>query len=293
MLGYIKVFKPELKVKEFEVYRGIYCTLCRNLGRRYSPFAQLFLNYDFTLLALLALSLKKDSCRFEKCRCPYNIAKKCFRCTNKDIFDKCSDSLIITLFYKLQDNFHDKGLKNKLISLICFPLIYFAHKKAARSSPEAETVISNAMKEQFNAEDNSEIIIDKAAHPTANALSALFSLFAGEESRDCVERFGYMTGRLIYLLDAADDIEDDIKLGNFNPFKVYYENSNILSFKESVKQIINSTSAELYDSFCQIKTYRYASIFENILTYGLKTSVNKIFSKYESKDKTVIGEEKQ
>ena len=119
MLGYIKVFKPELKVKEFEVYRGIYCTLCRNLGRRYSPFAQLFLNYDFTLLALLALSLKKDSCRFEKCRCPYNIAKKCFRCTNKDIFDNCSDSLIITLFYKLQDNFHDKGLKNKLISLVC------------------------------------------------------------------------------------------------------------------------------------------------------------------------------
>jgi hypothetical protein len=49
----------------------------------------------------------------------------------------------------------------------------------------------------------------------------------------------------------------------------------------------------MYDSFCQIKAYRYASIFENILTYGLKTSVNKIFSKYELKDKKDIGEEKQ
>ena len=93
-----------------------------------------------------------------------------------------------------------------------------------------------------------------------------------------------MTGRLIYLLDAADDIEDDIKKGNFNPFKEYFKNKE--SFANSVKPVINSTAAEMYDSFRQIKIYRYSTIFDNILTLGIKTSVNKICAKYVDKEST-------
>lgn len=289
MLGYVKVYKPELKVKEYELYRGVYCSLCRNLGRRYTPFAQIFLNYDFTLLALLVLSLKSDCCKFDKCRCPYNIAKRCFKCSDKNVLDKCSDALIITLYYKIKDNFHDKGLKNKLLSALCFPFIYLAHKKAARLFPEAEKAVGKAVKEQFRIEASSEMSLDEAAHPSASALSALFSVFSDDNTRNAVERFGYMTGRLIYLLDAADDIEDDIKKDNFNPFKEFFKNK--VSFADSVKPVINSTAAEMYDSFRQIKIYRYSTIFDNILTLGIKTSVNKIFAKYvdkESNDKEDI-----
>ena len=31
MFGYIKPFKPELKVREFDTYQAFYCGLCRQL----------------------------------------------------------------------------------------------------------------------------------------------------------------------------------------------------------------------------------------------------------------------
>lgn len=46
MTGYIKAFKPELKIKDYELYRGVYCSECRVLGRLYTPIARMLLSYD-------------------------------------------------------------------------------------------------------------------------------------------------------------------------------------------------------------------------------------------------------
>ena len=57
MTGYVKISKADLKVKELELYRGIYCSLCNALGRNYSVFARLLLSYDFAFAAMLKLAL--------------------------------------------------------------------------------------------------------------------------------------------------------------------------------------------------------------------------------------------
>ena len=41
MTGYIKAFKPELKIKDYELYKGVYCSECRVLGRLYTPIARM------------------------------------------------------------------------------------------------------------------------------------------------------------------------------------------------------------------------------------------------------------
>ena len=51
MFGYVTVYKPELKVKEYEAYKGVYCTLCKRLGKDYGFLSRLTLSYDFTFLA--------------------------------------------------------------------------------------------------------------------------------------------------------------------------------------------------------------------------------------------------
>ena len=61
MFGYIKPYKPELKVKEFDTYQAVYCGLCRQLGEAFGPFAKLTLSYDFTFLAMAAMALREDS----------------------------------------------------------------------------------------------------------------------------------------------------------------------------------------------------------------------------------------
>ena len=57
MFGYIVVNKPELKIKDFALYKSFYCGLCRELKRKYGVFGQLSLTYDMTFVALLLSGL--------------------------------------------------------------------------------------------------------------------------------------------------------------------------------------------------------------------------------------------
>ncbi|MGN1118468.1 MAG: DUF5685 family protein, partial [Acutalibacteraceae bacterium] len=41
MIGYVRVYKPEMKIKHYEEYRAVYCSLCRILGKRYGLIARL------------------------------------------------------------------------------------------------------------------------------------------------------------------------------------------------------------------------------------------------------------
>ena len=32
MFGYVRIYKPELKIKDYEIYKAAYCSVCRALG---------------------------------------------------------------------------------------------------------------------------------------------------------------------------------------------------------------------------------------------------------------------
>ena len=56
MFGYIKTCTPQLRLCEWEAYRGIYCGLCRTLGRRFGPLARLTLSYGAAQVIAPALA---------------------------------------------------------------------------------------------------------------------------------------------------------------------------------------------------------------------------------------------
>lgn len=59
LFGYIRPFQPELRIKEYEAYKSVYCGLCKELGRQYGIFARFTLSYDFTFLAILSMAVQK------------------------------------------------------------------------------------------------------------------------------------------------------------------------------------------------------------------------------------------
>lgn len=287
MLGYVKAYKPNLKMSEYELYRGVYCSLCKNLGRRYSPLAQLFLSFDFTLAALITLSLSDKKCRFLHSRCPYNPAKKCLNCADSSSLDSCADAVIITVYYKLLDNLHDKGIKNKILAALVFPFVALMHKKARRLSPETDSITKAAIKKQCIAE-KANAGIDEAAEPSARALADIFSSGLEEDEKLIVSTLGYMVGRFVYILDAVDDLEKDVKSGNFNPFAGeisdfgnQYERQ---AFAEKAQQMLNLTQSEAVAAFDLLETKRLGSIISNILYEGLEQSARDVLAKYTQSD---------
>ena len=55
MFGYIKTYPPELKVREQEYYRAVYCGLCRTMGKCTGQCSRMALSYDFAFLVMLRL----------------------------------------------------------------------------------------------------------------------------------------------------------------------------------------------------------------------------------------------
>ena len=62
MFGYVKAYKPELKIAEYDTYKAVYCSLCRQLGKDYGIFAKFILSFDFVFLAMLKLGLQDECC---------------------------------------------------------------------------------------------------------------------------------------------------------------------------------------------------------------------------------------
>lgn len=284
MLGYVKAFKPEMKIKDYELYRGIYCSLCRALGRIYSPVAQLFLSYDFAFAAVLRMAASDSDCSFSKGRCPYNPAKKCLKCLNGTAIDFCAHALIITVYYKVLDNFHDSGVGSKILAVLIYPIIKLMHKKAVRLAPDVDKIIGESMKVQAETEKKTAVGIDETAHASADALGRVMALGFEDKRKDSLYSLGYMVGRYVYILDAADDLEDDLKKGSFNPFGGEYQDIGNVEkrneFAERVRGMLNLTQSGALDALDSLEKKRFEDILENIIFDGLTFSAEKVLKKY-------------
>ena len=282
MLGYVRAYKPDMKMKDYELYKGIYCSLCRALGRNYSPLAQLFLSYDFALACVLRLAASESGCSFSQKRCPYSPAKKCMICGSKDVFDFCSHAVIITVYYKLLDNLHDKGFFSKIAAALIFPAVALMHKKAAKRAPEIEKAVSEAMKKQAETESKQSPSLDECAHPSAEALGKVFALGFDGKTRESLYSIGYMTGRFVYILDAADDLDDDLKKGAFNPFCNYdvTTSESRAAFADKIRGMLNLTQSSVLEAFDSLEAKRFYDIIDNILLEGLTNCAERVLAKY-------------
>ena len=279
LFGYIRIAKPELKVKEYEMYKAVYCSLCRSLGKYYGFFSRFTLSYDFTFLALLNLSLQEGCDAIERKRCVCNPLKKCNYCKSTDSLLMPSAAAMIMLYYKLRDNIADeKGVK-KLGYLLLMPLYSGAHKKAARLYPQVEEIVSSFISEQSALEKEGCTEIDRAADPTAKALAELLKLCSNDPLQQRVlERMGYCLGRYIYIIDAACDLPDDIKKGSYNVLKNGLVGEPAEYAKKRAIPQLYFCSNEAGKAFELLDIKKYKTILGNIIYLGLEDTFKKEFN---------------
>ena len=277
MFGYVTPFKPDLKMREYEAYKSVYCGLCREMGKQFGPFARLTLSYDFAFLAMFELAVKNKMPEFENCRCAVNPLKKKTCAKSCGELDFSSSVAMIMLYYKVVDNIRDgKGLK-KIPWLFLKPFAKSAHKKASKKYPKVEEGIASAINRQYDVEKSTDFCVDESADPTASALASVCGCI-DESRREDLERFGYFLGRWVYLIDALDDIEDDIKTKNYNPF-LNGCGETIDEMKEYAKGSINATAAELQLSLEKLDIKVFKPIIYNIIYLGLADTLKRISDK--------------
>lgn len=66
MFGYIRPVERELRIRESEYYRALYCGICAAMGRLCGQRAMLTLSYDAVFIALLRAAVTANSQRCQR-----------------------------------------------------------------------------------------------------------------------------------------------------------------------------------------------------------------------------------
>ena len=281
MFGYIKPDKPELKIKEYETYKAVYCSVCKTLGKQYGLFSRFLLTYDAAFYVLVLKCALQNGCdNAAEGVCKFNPLKKCHYIPEDEILKQAAALTVIMFYYKLKDNISDSYFFKKIIYLFLLPFVKIKFKKAIKNYSYFNDIIKMSMEEQTLAEQDAHCSVDRACDPSAKALGKIFAYnITDEVTSRVLERIGYCIGRWVYLMDAFDDLEKDLKSGSFNPFIIKFElnktllNENKESIIDEISRSIRLTANEAAGAFDLINHKSYASVTENIIYDGMENEL--------------------
>ncbi|MDR0819100.1 MAG: DUF5685 family protein [Oscillospiraceae bacterium] len=281
MYGYIRPYKPELKIREWETYKGVYCALCETLKSSYGFAARFAVNYDFTFLTML-LAKPGQEIRNTVCRCPADLRKKP-HCFVDGVRETAAGLSVIMGYYKLKDSLTDDGFAKKMF--VTRPSLTVISGKFRKSRTIHEKFSETAKKrldELTVLEHNKENSAFRCADKFAEILSAIGEYSDDDYNRRVLAHLLYQIGYMIYLLDACDDIDEDTKRGNYNPL---INSAELASIRETLETLARTAAAD----FELLDPNPFHGILENIFYLGLQNTIDNVLKKVEKTDSTELN----
>ena len=223
MFGYIKPDIPELKMKENELYKAVYCGLCKTMGKCTGCASQLTLSYDFAFLALIRMVSDDIKGEIKMKSCGVHPFKKRPMLMQNEALEFCAKSSVILTKLKLKDNINDSlglsKLKAKTAALL--PLFF---KKTDKNLKDLEEKVAECINNLTALEKENSDSIDETANTFGALLGILCSYGHNDDKARILYEIGYHLGKWIYVIDAIDDMADDIKKKSYNVIVNSYGN---------------------------------------------------------------------
>lgn len=261
MFGYIVMNQPEMKFKDYDLYRSFYCGLCRELKERYGLSGQISLNYDLTFLLVLLSALYEPPTRKGKTRCVMHpVCRQPVR--KNEITEYAADMNIILTYYKCDDDWRDE---RKLLKLAYARLLKNKNRRLAAHYRQKTKIVVSCLEQLSAWEKAGEQDIDKMAGCFGKIMEEMFA-YHQDEWEPTLRRMGFYLGKYIYLLDAYEDVEKDVKNGNYNPFSKTYM---MEEFQENTRKLLIMMLAECCREFEKLPIIKYGDILRNILYSGV------------------------
>jgi len=283
MFGYIRLNKEELKIREYYHFRAYYCGLCRELNKKYGRISTLLLNYDLTFLGLFLSSLTCCPEKFTQKKCfLHPLKKRAFLVDNKWL-SYAADVNLLLAYHNLRDNWQDDRSKAACAGLA---LLKKAYKKAAHLYPEVDKLISEKTQELSQLEKEKSSRIDEAADTFAKILENICPVdeFSPSAAKGIKWLF-YNLGKWIYLADALDDLEKDIKQDKYNPF-IYaynYRQEDFIKFHERIRPqaefLLNYTLSQVAEAYELLDIRVNRGILDNIIYLGINRQTEQLLNR--------------
>ncbi len=262
MFGYVRINKMDLTFREYEHYKAYYCGLCKYLKRNHTELSRLTINYDITFLIVLLSSIYQPSAQVFHEKCIVDPVKKKKHIIN-DITEYAASMNILLAYYKLEDDVNDEGgIKSRLARR--------AYKKSFKTAydkyPKKADFIKKCLGELRFLEEDQSSSIDQTSNCFARLLEEIFD-YKDDDYRDRLRKVGFNIGKYIYIMDAYEDLDEDLEKGRYNPFTSYKDEREAL--KDRVDKLIGMTLARLEEAILDLDIEVNKSIIDNIIYSGV------------------------
>ena len=271
MFGYVTVNEPELRIREYHLYRSYYCGMCMDLKDNYGQSGRMTLSYDTVFLALLLTSLYEPPETLRSVRCAVHPLEK--HATRQNEYTRyAADMNIILSYYSCVDDWNDeKEMKKKLMANV----LRGKNEKAGSLYPEKARVIRENLDRLHELENRSRAGTD-ASMPCSQLLDQAGGIFGDLMAEifdikhdvwgPALRQVGYYLGKYIYILDAYDDLEKDLASGSFNPLAAMGGRPGLDDY---VQGILTMTISSCTAAFETLPIVENIDILRNIVYSGI------------------------
>ena len=307
MFGYVTINKSELSEAEYERFRSYYCGLCRVLKKKYKRRGQAVLTYDMTFLVILLTSLYECESEQINVHCIPNGVKSHEVLVN-EMTEYAADMNLALAYHKCMDNWKDEhAVAEKVVADLLksrydgirarYPRQCSVIEKELDELSRLEgTKHSEPQKEEQDDTERQECWKERAKHSVRTApqngdadvdsaancfgrLTAEIFVYREDEWRETLWQIGFLLGKFIYLMDAYDDLQKDLRKGNYNPLSAIAGKEN---FEEFCRQMLVMTMADCSKKFEQLPLLQEVGILRNVIYSGVWTKYNLLQNKKKS-----------
>lgn len=281
MFGYVMPYKLELKIKDYEMFKAYYCGLCISIKNNFSNFSRLSLNYDMTFLGILLDSLNDEKNQYAVNKCIAHPLKKKVKVINNSALDYAAFCNVALVYYKLIDDYNDDyAINKKLLSLY---LKKYIEEDSNKLSPVLKNIEDNLKKLSAYEKMEGPLSIDEIAHCFADLTGFIISFYYSDSSfYNDLYNLGYNLGRWIYLIDAFDDLKEDMEKGKFNALNKAF-NTEGLPYDDFIKlhgervdfNLLLSANGTV-DALNNLPLIKNQDLLYNILQLGLMHKIETI-----------------
>jgi len=276
MFGYVRADTPYLYIKDDQLYRAMYCGVCKGIAEVCGHSARMGLSYDVTFLSVILHNLAGIDVQIEKSHC----LTHCIRSRQMANVDELTRQLgalnTVLVYYKYTDDIADgdRGRGKRLWFQQGFA-------RVKKKYPEIEKIVRENLENQEKAEKEKTDSIDRAADATALMLADFSDYALGDKKTPHSRNLFYAIGKWIYLIDALDDYDKDLKKGAYNPFVLAYGEKNrqaLVTGKHGadVRYVFHSIFYDIRENLSFLEFRFNRDLSDNILLRGLPMMTNRI-----------------
>lgn len=263
MFQYIKIDIKDLDKLDIKTYHAYRCGLCKCLKDKYGAKGQMILKNDMTFLQIFLSGLYELPNRYVRFYCGFRPGKKRLAYINEASGYVSSMMLMTYYFSQVDDWKDDKSYPSKVL---CH-MMERDFREAQQRYPRQAKALEKYEKKKELFEKTNEKNIDLMAAATGELYAEIF-VWKGESYASILYDIGYYLGKFMYLMDAYEDLDKDMKSNNYNPF-VEMATDSRQDYETLSRLYLTAMIEECIKAFRNLPQVSHYRILENVLCRGV------------------------